>query len=174
MNGIPDCVSITTWGKSPYRNSQYTPSSEQTFLRYRQLIIPSKHVLPKTTHRSWESYSFRTQDARKGGERSREQWEYKATTNADDTDDNIRPWLSGFVASHGTAEARELLEGAGLPEWYSHASDNIDEWSLLPEKLNKILSTEKTVANDNKLVKFDAWVREKYNVSISTSKGSAT
>ena len=38
------------------------------------------------------AYSFRD-DARRGGERSREGWEFKAR-DADDTDDNIRPWVS--------------------------------------------------------------------------------
>ena len=37
------------------------------------------------------AYSYRD-DARRGGERSREGWEFKAR-DADDTDDNIRPWV---------------------------------------------------------------------------------
>jgi hypothetical protein len=57
---------------------------------------------------SWESYSFRD-DSRRGGERSREQWEYKAKTNGEETDDNIRPWLDGFVQAHGPNKANELL-----------------------------------------------------------------
>ncbi|KAL7575540.1 hypothetical protein ACA910_020117 [Epithemia clementina (nom. ined.)] len=125
---------------------------------------------------SWESYSFRTHDARKGGERSWEQWEYKAYTNGDQTDDNIRPWLSGFVHAHGSDEARKMLDGAGLPESGSihggnNASNHSDttEWSLLPEKLEKILSTDRTVTNDNKMVKFDEWVRQKYNRLRSTA-----
>ena len=39
---------------------------------------------------SWESYSFRD-DSRRGGERSRETWEFQAE-DQDDTDENIRPW----------------------------------------------------------------------------------
>lgn len=108
---------------------------------------------------SWESYSFRD-DSRKGGERSREQWEYKGSTNQEETDDNIRPWLSGFVKQHGTTTAQELLEGVGLPKGYKNVNDTA--WTLLPDKLEKILTTDVTVANDNKRVAFDAWVRQKY------------
>jgi hypothetical protein len=161
---------------------------------------------------SWESYSFRD-DSRKGYERSLEQWEYKSTTNAELTDDNIRPWVDGFVEKHGTYKAQELLKHAGLPKSYRNM--NTKQWHLLPEKyvvvsrefavvvvaaaaaaaassrrrrrrlpcsplpnpvnsppdshtphpsirLDKILSTNVTVANDNKMVAFDAWVREKY------------
>jgi len=109
----------------------------------------------------WESYSFRN-DARRGGERSREQWEYKATTAGEETDDNIRPWLDGFVQTHGPAKSKELLGDAGLPASY-HSNTSADtRWSLLPEKLEKILSSDKTVANDNKMVAFDTWVRNKY------------
>jgi hypothetical protein len=111
---------------------------------------------------SWESYSFRD-DSRRGGERSREQWEYKATTNEEETDDNIRPWLDGFVQEHGPDKAKELLDGAGLPDGYQNANDNDGRgWGLSPDKLDKILSSDKTVANDNKMVAFDAWVRDKY------------
>lgn len=36
---------------------------------------------------------------------------------------------------------------------------------VLLHRLEKILSTNVTVANDNKMVAFDAWVREKYRNS---------
>jgi hypothetical protein len=111
---------------------------------------------------SWESYSFRD-DARRGFERSRDQWEYKSSTNADRDDDNIRPWLSGFVQTHGIVKAKEMLEAAGLPKGYRLR--NPEEWQLLPDKLDKILSTDVTVANDGKMVAFDAFVREKYKKS---------
>jgi hypothetical protein len=108
---------------------------------------------------SWEAYAIRD-DSRRGGERSREQWEYKATSNTEETDDNIRPWWKGFVAVHGEAKTAELLEKAGLPPGYRVANES--QWNLLPDKLEAILSTNVTVANDNKRVAFDAWVREKY------------
>jgi hypothetical protein len=119
---------------------------------------------------SWESYSFRD-DSRRGGERSREQWEYKAMTNGEESDDNIRPWLDGFVRDHGPDKAKELLEGAGLPEGYHNTNTNDGRgWGLLPDKLDKILSTDKTVANDNKMVAFDAWVRDKYKNNVTSTE----
>jgi hypothetical protein len=46
-------------------------------------------------------------------------------------------------------------------------------------RLDKILSTNETIANDNKMVAFDAWVREKYKnrprpERQGTSTGSGT
>jgi len=123
---------------------------------------------------SWESYSFRD-DSRRGGERSWEQWEYKATTNSDGgTDDNIRPWLDGFVKSEErspSGAAAALLRHAGLPKGYRNA--NTTAWKLLPDKLAKILSTNSTKANDNKMVAFDAWVRAKYGGN-GVGKATAT
>lgn len=109
---------------------------------------------------SWESYSFRD-DARRGFERSREQWEYKSTTNADQTDDNIRPWLQGLVVTQGEERAREFLQGAGLPAGYRPRHDG-RSWNLLPDKLHEILAVNETVTSDGKKAAFDSFVRQKY------------
>ncbi|GKZ00700.1 hypothetical protein MPSEU_001022000, partial [Mayamaea pseudoterrestris] len=108
---------------------------------------------------SWESYTIRD-DCRKGGERSWEQWEYKATTNGEYEDDIIQPWLKGFVEAEGEEEATRLLAKAGLPEGYKNT--NIDAWRLHPDKLNAILTEPEVVSNDGKRVAFDRWVRNKY------------
>jgi hypothetical protein len=108
---------------------------------------------------SWESYSFRN-DARRGGERSQEQWEYKATTVGDLTDDNIRPWLDGFVKTHGTEEAQEWLEHVGLPATYHNPND--EKWRLNADRLIAILDTNETDVQDGKQVAFEDWVRVKY------------
>jgi len=108
---------------------------------------------------SWESYSFRD-DSRRGGERSREQWEYKATTNGEGDDDVIRPWLEGFVRNVGNDKAKELLKDAGLPKGYRNVNESA--WFLLPDKLHTILNNTSTLTNDNKRSAFDTWVREKY------------
>ena len=108
---------------------------------------------------SWESYTIRD-DCRKGGERSWEQWEYKATTNGEYEDDLIQPWLQGFVEAEGKDEAARLLAKAGLPEGYKNT--NIDAWRLPSEKLNAILTTPETLSNDGKQVAFDRWVRTRY------------
>ena len=75
---------------------------------------------------SWEAYSFRD-DSRRGGERSFEGWAFKAQ-DADETDDNIRPWIGGFVKAHGLEEAKELLKGAGLPPGYQ--LDSAKNWTI--------------------------------------------
>ena len=108
---------------------------------------------------SWESYSVRTQDARKGGERSREQWEFKAHQNEDATDDIIRPWVNGFVNEVGAQQANVLLKGNGIVPPHN---DNQDHWQLLPDKLQKILATDKTVSHDKRVLKFDKYVRNKF------------
>jgi len=104
---------------------------------------------------SWESYSFRTADARKGFERSREQWEFKSLQSSDATDDVVRPWLSGFVETE--ADHEDLLEYVGYVP--PHATEG---FHLLVDKLEAILQVDETVANDNKKVAFDAYVRDKY------------
>lgn len=101
---------------------------------------------------SWEAYSFRD-DSRRGGERSYEGWVFKAM-DADETDDNIRPWISGFVDTHGTDKATELLQGSGLPRGYQNASKN---WTIL--FLDEILGVNETKGNENR-VAFDTFVRD--------------
>ena len=108
---------------------------------------------------SWHSYSFRD-DSRRGGERSWEQWEYKATTVDELTDDNIRPWIGGFVATHGADQALEMLRDVGLPPNYRNPDDAT--WHLHPDKLRAILEVNETASTDNKLIEFENWVREKY------------
>lgn len=112
---------------------------------------------------SWESYTIRD-DCRRGGERSWEQWEYKATTNGEFEDDIIQPWISGFVQAEGNDEAARLLQKAGLPKGYKNT--NIDAWKLHPDKLKAILAVPETASNDGKLVAFERWVRRKYANNI--------
>lgn len=107
---------------------------------------------------SWESYSFRD-DARRGGERSHEQWEYKATTNGEFSDDNIRPWLRGFVETMGQDGAKELLQDAGLPKNYEKEFD--ESWHLLPDKLEEII---KSKTRDAQLRRFHDWILKKKQI----------
>jgi len=110
---------------------------------------------------SWAAYSFRD-DSRRGGERSREQWEYKAEQNQDQSDDIIRPWLTGFVKKHGPEQTKALLKDAGVPKHYVAPPADDPHWRLDGEKLAEILATNETVVNDNKKIAFDAWVRDRY------------
>lgn len=105
---------------------------------------------------SWEQYSFRD-DSRRGGERSFEGWAFKAQ-DADETDDNIRPWIKGFVEKHGTKTAQELLKGAGLPPGYKDAKvENGKNWTIM--FLDEILSANETKGNDSRR-SFDNFVRD--------------
>ena len=107
------------------------------------------------------AYSFRD-DSRKGGERSREGWEFKAR-DADDTDDNIRPWIGGFVQEHGHPKATELLQGAGLDKTYKNPDDKA--WTIM--FLDEIMGVNETKGN-NVRVEFDNFVREMHNKEKGT------
>lgn len=108
---------------------------------------------------SWHSYSFRD-DSRRGNERSWEQWMYKAMTLGENTDDNIRPWLSGLIENEGEEVAAEMLQNVGLPANYKNGDDH--KWHLVPDRLHEILSTDITIKQDNKAVAFEDWVRQTY------------
>ena len=109
---------------------------------------------------SWESYSFRDNDSRRGGERSWEQWEFKATTIGENTDDVIRPWLSGLVEAHGEETAADMLQNVGLPTTYK--PNNRQDWRLHADKLELLLQVNETNSHDNKLLEYSAWLKEKY------------
>lgn len=107
---------------------------------------------------SWEEYSFRD-DSRRGGERSIEGWAFKAQ-DADETDDNIRPWIKGFVEEHGPEQAKKLLAGTGLPPGYK-GEDGVDggvkNWTIM--FLDEILGANETQGNDMRKA-FDNFVRD--------------
>ena len=76
---------------------------------------------------------------------------------------SIRPWIDGFVESHGPEKARDLLEGAGLSRG---ARGNNKNWTIMT--LDEILSVNETIGNDSARA-FDNFVREfhsKKNASI--------
>jgi hypothetical protein len=85
---------------------------------------------------------------------NKEGWAFKAK-DADDTDDNIRPWISGFVMTHGTAKAKELLKGSGLPRGYK--TDDSKNWTIM--FLDEILGMNETKGNDVRR-NFDSFVRD--------------
>jgi hypothetical protein len=79
---------------------------------------------------TWETYSYRD-DSRKGGERSREAWEFRALFANEGPTSDIVPWLQGFVGYYGTDRAMQLLEGAGLPLSYTHPPRVEKQWKFL-------------------------------------------
>lgn len=115
---------------------------------------------------SWEAYSFRD-DSRRGGERSFEGWAFKAQ-DADETDDNIRPWVDGFVQTHGHDKASNLLQGAGLPRGFQAAAAQGKNWTI--KFLGDILSANQTKGNDSR-VAFDNFVRDFHFRKNQTTEG---
>jgi hypothetical protein len=83
-----------------------------------------------------------------------EGWAFKAK-DADETDDNIRPWIGGFVETHGTKKAKELLHGSGLPKGYKGTDGK--NWTIM--FLDEILGMNETTGNDVR-VQFDNFVRD--------------
>jgi hypothetical protein len=85
-------------------------------------IIGDKHCSSKhTSHNilgihhymgSWESYSYRD-DARRGKEHSRKRFNERANVKSVRNDDEIRPWVQGFVDYVGEPLAKYLLQDAG-------------------------------------------------------------
>lgn len=75
---------------------------------------------------SWEMYSFR-EDARKGGERSREAWEFRAQVTAL-YDNHTYGWLKGFVDDQGLERSYRLLQHAGLPKKF--VKNDTDAWKF--------------------------------------------
>jgi hypothetical protein len=112
------------------------------------------------------AYSYRD-DSRRGGERCRECWAWKSHKGGY-TDDNIRPWVGGFVNSHGPEKVTELLEGAGLARGMQGNDKN---WTSMLK--HEILSASNTKGDDSK-VSFANFVRDfhskKNHKSIEKSK----
>jgi hypothetical protein len=61
---------------------------------------------------SWESFSFRD-DARQGKERERATFDKRSTLRSVMNDDEIRPWVRGFVEYVGEPLAKHLLQDVG-------------------------------------------------------------
>jgi hypothetical protein len=61
---------------------------------------------------SWESYSFRD-DARQGKERNRNIFDKQSNLRSLMNDDEIRPWIKGFVEYVGEPLAKHLLQDVG-------------------------------------------------------------
>jgi hypothetical protein len=70
---------------------------------------------------SWEEYSHRDNDARKGGFRSFETWKKRSGRAWGGINDLARPWIAGFV--------KMLLMDAGLPRNYTMSENETAEWA---------------------------------------------
>ena len=108
----------------------------------KRIVDLNQHALLRVHHyiSTWETYSFRN-DSRKGAERSREAWEFRALSgsggdnsnggNAGNKTTDAVPWLEGFVKYHRIEVATQLLEGAGLPATYSRSPEADRAWEFV-------------------------------------------
>jgi hypothetical protein len=80
---------------------------------HRRLYIQSHHQVFLINHYlgTLEQYSYRN-DSRVGRERSQEEYKKYQSLN-DAQDDEVRPWLHGFVRENGHDVAAALLKGVG-------------------------------------------------------------
>lgn len=76
-------------------------------LRKAQSLLIINHYLG-----GYEQYIYRENDARLGKERSQAQWKLNQRIQNPQSDDEIRPWLEGFVQRHPNS-AQDLLENVG-------------------------------------------------------------
>lgn len=112
----------------------------------------SIQALPIRLHHylgSWESYSCR-EDARENTAANRsvfahsyEKWEAGALVHQGVPDDQVRPWIKGFVQMVGNEAAKTLLEGAGdLSQCKGSARPDIEEWEADEEGDEDIVSSQ--------------------------------
>jgi hypothetical protein len=107
---------------------------------------------------SWEAYSFR-EDSRKGAERSREVWEFRAKNASEERSDHAVTWLKGFYGEVGVEKANTVLQGAGIPKSYVPKDDS--GWKFQREKL--AFTGKHSVPKD-----FGEFLREKENSAKAT------
>lgn len=107
-------VSQVPWNELKPVESIHRPI--KTLCSQRKLHILSSDSILIINHYlgSWEQYEYR-QDARTGDLRSRQQYDKQKTVNAG-INDEIRPWLQGFVQTVGKSQAEALLKGVGQLE----------------------------------------------------------
>lgn len=93
---------------------------EQRMTNYSEVPLGIHHYLG-----SWEAFSCR-EDARMGSWRhSKEKWEKRARLKRGGADDQLRPWINGFVKMVGPQTAKFLLRKSGILK-------NCTDWSLRP------------------------------------------
>jgi len=110
-------------GRTP-RTSIHRPlgACPHAWVKYNSLPLGIHHYLG-----SWEAFSFR-EDARKGTLRTREKWLERSILDKGGVDDEVRPWIAGFVANVGPAASKYLLQDAGLPPGYRKFENETAEW----------------------------------------------
>jgi hypothetical protein len=94
--------------------------------------IPAK--MPIVIHHylgSWEAYSYRKNDIRKGVGKTLQIWQKLSKQRAAGTNDDARSWISGFVRMVGSEAAKVLLRDSGLPRDYLMTENETEAWNAL-------------------------------------------
>jgi hypothetical protein len=108
-----------------YLDRPFVPFSPHKILPMCSSPFMHKNTFIRVNHYigSWEYYSFRTNDIRKGGSKNRDTWERDSAGQGGRSGDEIRPWIDGFVRVFGEKESIYVLEGSGLDENYTATID---------------------------------------------------
>jgi hypothetical protein len=120
---------------TPFSPHKMLPMCVHPFLEKNAFIRVNHYI------GSWEYYSFRSNDGRKGANKNRDRWEKDSAVKGGKSGDEIRPWIDGFVGVFGESESMYLLEGSGLDENYTATIDL--SW-VLPGKRKKRLNLTDT------------------------------
>jgi hypothetical protein len=130
------------------KNMKWADREKTPFSPHRLLpICPPVHYSAQAFVRinhyvgSWEYYTYRVNDGRKGASKNRKAWEIKANLTGGNFGDEARPWVNGFVRLFGETESVRLLANAGLPKNYTAPTDD-SEWMGRP-KIEKTVRTIK-------------------------------
>jgi hypothetical protein len=103
-------------------------------LRHCPTIFYHDHAFLRLNHYlgSWEYYTYRANDPRKGARKNRQTWSEESQQQDQKNGDEARPWISGFVRYFGDNEAKYLLEGSGLdPNYTAPVGDSWLSWKDL-------------------------------------------
>jgi len=94
---------------------------------------------------SWDAFSCRD-DARMGTWRHSEfKWKRNAELQAGGADDNVRPWISGFVKLVGEEQAKVLLQGVGvLTNCTSWTAEQLEFRKIKPQNPKKAKKGKRT------------------------------
>ena len=95
----------------------------------------------------WAGYA-RANDARKGGLRNRQGWEFRAAGTCGKPMGEIVPWLDGFVEAVGAPTAADLLREAGFPP--NGPEEDPKEWELSVDYVKHLIDVELTGRRDRK------------------------
>ena len=125
-----------------YVNRPLTPFSPHSILPMCADPYVHKNTFIRVNHYigSWEYYSFRSNDGRKGANKNRDKWEADSAAKGGKAGDEIRAWMDGFVRRFGEQESKYLLEGSGLDANFTAVVDA--SWVLPGQRKYRFNQTE--------------------------------